>query len=43
VPSWPNGVEQRPALVGTVIRVVAHGPTSPAGFVASFVAVKKVD
>jgi hypothetical protein len=41
VPSWPNGVEQRIALVGTVIRVVAHGPNSPAGYVASFVAVKK--
>ena len=27
VPSWPNGVHQRPALVGSVIRTVPH----PAG------------
>jgi|tagenome__1003787_1003787.scaffolds.fasta_scaffold20679559_2 hypothetical protein len=41
VPTWPNGIDQRTALAGTVIRVVPHGPTSPAGVVASFVAVKK--
>jgi hypothetical protein len=29
-----------PALVGTVIRAKPHG-TSPAGYVASFVAVKR--
>ena len=41
VPNWYNGVAQATAIVGTVIRVVEHGPTSPAGYVASFVAVKK--
>jgi hypothetical protein len=24
VPSWPNGVDQRPAIVGSVIRMVPH-------------------
>jgi hypothetical protein len=37
---WPNGVDQVPALVGTVIRAKPHDD-SPAGFVASFVAVKQ--
>lgn len=37
---WPNGVEQVPSLVGTVIRVNPHGPAE-AGYVASFVAVKR--
>jgi hypothetical protein len=32
-------VNQRPALVGTVIRTVAHG-TAPAGVTASFIAVR---
>jgi hypothetical protein len=38
--SWPNGVNQVPSLVGTVIRAKPHNG-SPAGFVASFVAVKQ--
>jgi hypothetical protein len=38
---WPNAVNQVPALVGTVIRVNAHGPKSPAGVTASFIAVKQ--
>jgi hypothetical protein len=38
---WPNGIDQIPALVGTVIRVNAHGPGAPAGYVASFVALKE--
>jgi hypothetical protein len=38
---WPNAVKQVPALVGTVIRVNAHGPKSPAGVTASFIAVKQ--
>ena len=38
---WPNAVKQVPALVGTVIRVNAHGPQSPAGVTASFIAVKQ--
>ena len=37
---WPNGIDQVPALVGSVIRAKPHG-TSPAGYVASFIAVKK--
>jgi hypothetical protein len=38
--TWPNGVDQIPALVGTVIRAKPHG-TAPAGYVASFIAVKQ--
>ena len=45
VPAWPNGDGQRPAIVGSVIRTAPHsdgaGGVSPAGFVASFVAVKQ--
>jgi len=41
VPAWPDGVDQRPAIVGSVIRTVRHGPDKPAGVVASFVAVKQ--
>lgn len=42
VPDWPNGIDQRPAIVGSVIRVVAHsGGQASAGYVASFVAVKR--
>jgi hypothetical protein len=37
---WPNGVGQVPALVGTVIRAKPHDG-SPAGYVASFIAVKQ--
>jgi hypothetical protein len=37
---WPAGINQVPALVGSVIRAKPHG-TSPAGYVASFVAVKQ--
>ena len=36
---WPNGVDQVPSLVGTVIRVNAHGAGAPAGYSASFIAV----
>jgi hypothetical protein len=38
--TWPNGVKQVPALVGTVIRAKPHGD-NPAGLVASFIAVKQ--
>jgi hypothetical protein len=37
---WPNGVNQIPALTGTVIRAKPHDG-APAGYVASFVAVKQ--
>jgi hypothetical protein len=41
VPSWPDGVDQRPALVGSVIRTVPHSDgKAKAGVVASFVAVR---
>lgn len=44
VPTWPNGVQQRRALVGSVVRTVPHpgsgkGVVSPAGVVASWYAV----
>jgi hypothetical protein len=38
--NWPNGVNQVPALVGTVIRAKPHNG-APAGYVASFIAVKQ--
>jgi hypothetical protein len=37
---WPHGVDQIPALVGTVIRAKPHNG-EPAGYVASFIAVKQ--
>ncbi|MER9228942.1 hypothetical protein NKI39_25580 [Mesorhizobium sp. M0664] len=37
---WPNGVKQIPSLVGTVIRAKPHNG-APAGFTASFIAVKR--
>ena len=40
---WPNAVDQMPSLLGTVVRVKAHGPNSPAGCTASFIAVRHVD
>ena len=40
---WPNGVDQVPSLVGTAVRVNAHGPSSPAGYTASFIAVRHSD
>jgi hypothetical protein len=43
VPIWPNGVDQRPAIVGSVIRTVPHNNgQATAGYVASFIAVKQV-
>lgn len=43
VPPWPNGVDQRPAMVGSIVRTVPHssggGGVSPAGVVASWIAV----
>jgi hypothetical protein len=40
-PNWRNAVNQRPALVGNVIRVTAHGEAAPANYVAPFIAVKR--
>ena len=45
VQAWPNSSDsmQRPAIVGSVTRVIAHkgsGGISPAGIVASFFAVR---
>lgn len=45
VPHWPNGVGQRPAIVGSVVRTIPHsggekGTVSPAGVVCSFYAVR---
>jgi hypothetical protein len=38
---WPNAINQVPAVVGSVIRVNAHGPGAPAAVTASFIAVKQ--
>ena len=43
---WPkprdaNRVDQRPALVGSVMRAKPHGEAAPAGYVAPFIAVKQ--
>ena len=50
VPAWPNGVQQVPAMVGSIVRTVPHSgsapkgggppPINPAGVVASWYAVK---
>lgn len=47
VPNWVNGVDQRPAIVGTIVRVIPHPTgnngqsTAPAGVVAQWIAVKQ--
>lgn len=38
-PDWPAGIDQKSAIVGTVIRTEPHG-NAPAGYVASFVMVR---
>ena len=40
-PSWPDAKDPAPCLLGTLIRVKAHGPNSPAGYTASFIAVRQ--
>jgi hypothetical protein len=45
---WPNGIAQRMAMVGTIVRTIAHssgsgGGTSPAGVVCSWIAVRQDD
>jgi hypothetical protein len=43
VKPWPNGVNQVPAMVGSIVRTIPHssgsGGTSPAGVVCSWIAV----
>jgi hypothetical protein len=42
VPAWPNGIDQKPVVVGSVIRTAAHSNgQAKAGVVASFIAVKR--
>lgn len=42
VPIWPHGINQRPAMMGSVIRTVPHsGGQAKAGGVASFIAVRQ--
>jgi hypothetical protein len=41
-PVWPNGIDQRPAIVGTLVRTVTHSQgTAKAGVVASWIAVRQ--
>ena len=43
VPAWPNGIDQRRAIVGSIVRTIPHpssgGGVSPAGVVGSWYAV----
>lgn len=40
-PNWPNGVDERPSILGTIVRTIPHsGGKAPAGFVASWIAVR---
>lgn len=44
-PPWPHGRDQRPAIVGSVIRTLPHsgggpGTVNPAGVVCSFYAIR---
>ena len=42
VNAWPNGVDQVPAIVGSVVRVIPHSKgQAKAGYVASFIAVQQ--
>ncbi len=44
---WPNGIDQRAAIVGSIVRTIPHssgnGGTAPAGVVCSFIAVRQDD
>ena len=47
-PHWPNGRQQRPAIVGTIVRAIPHpgsgkGSVAPAGVVAQRIAVRQDD
>ena len=43
VPPWPNGIDQRPAMAGSIVRTVPHasgaGGVAPAGVVCTWFAV----
>lgn len=44
VPEWPNGVDQKTAMVGSIVRTIPHpsgSGTAPAGVVCSWYAVKQ--
>ena len=46
IPPWPNGVNQVPAMVGSIVRTIPHsggapGTIAPAGVTASWIAVWK--
>jgi hypothetical protein len=41
VPVWPNGVDQVPAIVGSVVRTEPHSGGAEPGQVASWIAVKR--
>ena len=48
VPPWPNGVDQRPAMTGSIVRTIPHSGSapktvSPAGVVCSWIAVRQDD
>jgi len=44
---WPNGVNQRMAIVGSIVRTIPHssgnGGVAPAGVVCSWIAVRQDD
>jgi hypothetical protein len=42
VEPWPNGVNQRPAIVGSIVRTIPHG-SAKAGIVASWIAVYQTE
>lgn len=46
VPPWPNGVNQRPAMTGSIVRTIPHSggapkTVAPAGVVCSWIAVRQ--
>jgi hypothetical protein len=48
IPAWPSGVDQRPAMTGSIVRTIPHpgsgaGTVNPAGVVASWIAVWQSD
>lgn len=48
VPPWPNGVDQRPAMTGSIVRTIPHSgnapkTVAPAGVVCSWIAVRQDD